>query len=389
MLDADSARKKARDALSAGDAEHAYRRGAPALLDLVEARTLVPLTLAVVAWALVELDLARRPGPLDALDLALRMVAFAATVRAFFELASALLRHREAFVRRDDAIVMLEDALVVFASDGDRVIPRADVAGVHGGRDRDGRDELLLFVRPPSAPALLRLPTSVATPAGVAASRIERWAGLAESPTTPLASTPASRTPVEDYDRIAGGGARPGETSIPSGWAWLGRGPYAAAAFVLVLAERALHLPTGSTMDAPILAVAALCVLLPLGWLALGLRRIRQSKGAALVCTTQELLVRHPRGVHRVPYVDLGDVRVHAAKSWTLLSGVSVERSLVIERADHANLRIDERLLRHSAPAVRALLEAYGRGAMAASGTPASQGSGAGGGISSSEGTTT
>lgn len=391
-FDADSSLSRARALTKEESSDHVLRCGEPSLFDIFSARMLTTVTLAVVAVALVQLDAAREPGPMDALDLALRMFALTATFRALVEVGRSVARMRRQRRARGSAVVLLDDALVVLGTEGSRVIPRERVASVHGGKNRMGDEELIAFLRPPEVGAAIVLPASATVPAQVAASRIGRWIeefGQTPSATSELPHAPPSRDPAADYDRIAGGGAKAYEVAVPTSLSWLERGPYAALAFVLVLAERSMHLPEDTRLSTPVFALATLCVLLPLTWLANGFSRARTMRGAALVCTEAELLVRHPKGVHRAPWADVSDVRVQSRKSWTLLAGVGVERFLVVERVSHASVTFDERILGWSAPAVRALIDAYCSGHIAPSATPASQGSGAGGGISGTASTTT
>lgn len=388
-FDAESALERARARIRKEASDDVVRCGEPSLFELFSARTLTTLTLAVVAVALVELDGQRNPAPTDALDLALRMLALATSFRAVVAIASAATRHARHRRARGSALVMLDDALVVLAPSGDRAIARANVAGVHGGRTRDGAEELLVFLRPPEPGTALVLPISSTVPAQVAASRIGRWIDELGVPEHRDPSGVPSRAPAADYDRIASGGAQPGEAAVPTSFAWLERGPFAALAFVVILAERSRHLPADVHLGTPVFALATACVLLPAAFLLNGLRRARTMRGAALVCTPSELLVRHAKGIHRAPWTDVSDVRLVTRKSWTLLSGVAVERSLLVERVSHASISFDERLLGWSAPAVRALIDAYCNGHLEASGTPASQGSGGGGGISGTAETTT
>ena len=132
------------------------------------------------------------------------------------------------------------------------------------------------------------------------------------------------------------------------------------------------------------------CVLLPFGFLGLGLARMRAAGGAAMVATPSELLVRTQAGIHRVAFASVLALDVTSRRTFTMLGGSALERALVVEREDGAPIRFDEALLGDPIEVVVAMIEAYSDGVgVPVSADSASQGSGGGGGISGTEGTTT
>lgn len=375
------ARAMARD--DAPDADRVMASRAPSALDLVDSRMLVSGAVAVVMFALVELNAARQVSPLDALDLALRMVALGATARAGLALTGAVGRFRSALRRSRRTLVLTDTHLVVIDERNPNahvVVRREHVVGAHGGRLPEGGEELVAFVANDTHPPLVPIDLVTGYDPAIGANRVRRWSGRTE-PRETSEYPAATRTPAEDFARIVGGERRFGEYAVPAGRRWLARGPYAAGAFVVVLGERSLHLPPGTGLGTPVLLLALACLLLPLGWLALTLRRRRAMGGAAMVLTPAELLVRDARGIHRAPWGEVTALSLGSRRSWTLTGGMAIERTLVVERAASTDISFDERWLGISAPALAALLETYGEGVFDP-GTPASQGSATGTGIS-------
>lgn len=384
------ARARALLAAKSLDSEHLIDSRAPSALDLVDSRVLVSAMVGLVMVALVQLNAARHVGVLDALDLALRMVALGSLARLAFAVGELSVKHARARRASRRSIALLDEHLVLFDggdATSDRIVRRDEVVGAYGGRRLDGSAELWLFVARAGVPSALSADVVTAADPAVLATRIQRWRGRA--PTVNNDKYPdATRTPDKELDRIARGELGVGECAIPLSYRWLARGPYAAAAFVLVLGERAMHLPSGARLAAPVLGLSLACVALPLAWLAIQLRAARPKRGVAVTLTPAELLLREAAGIHRAPFGDVSGLSIRSRRTWTLMGGVSNERVLVVERASNTDLTFDERAMRISAPALAALLEAYGEGAFSLS-SPALQGSAAGGGSSATEGTTT
>ena len=107
--------------------------------------------------------------------------------------------------------------------------------------------------------------------------------------------------------------------------------------------------------------------------------------GAAIIATPAEMLVRTRAGMHRVAWSAVVSIATPTGRGFSSLGGLTPRTTLILERESGSAIRIDGAWLHDPASVVRAILEAYCDGA----GTPPSQGTGAGGGISATEGTTT
>lgn len=380
------------------DSDDVLRGRRPAPFDLLDAGLLKIALSVVVLLALVDLDRYRTTQLLDPFDLMLRLFAAAALARLGLAIARVVARLRTLRAARDTALVRLGDELVLLGVDGGTRIAIADVAGVHVDPETPSANAAVaLLLRRPAPRPFLVLPGPLALVPGATARRIERWIGpRAEAPATPSFEEPARR-PNETYDE-ARRAPPPGTATIPSGHAWLARGPYAAVLFVAVIGERVLHLPPGVTLGVVPLAALAVCIAMPIVWWRIARRDAVSRGGLACVATPAELLYRNRFGIHRAPWSDVTEVRVEKQTSWTVLEGVRAERKVVIGREADPPIVLDERTMGLSAHTVRAVLEAYRSGVLPGTATPAStapgpsappsQGTGGGGGISGDEGTT-
>jgi len=385
--------KHARERIASGArGDDVLRSNPPGALDLFDPRTLVAIVVAFVSVAMVDLDAARHPAPFDALDLALRMIAFTCVIRASILVSDGVRRVRAMRHDRANAVVLLDEAMVSLGTN-EVVVRREDIVAAAGARRPDGQPTIVVLAKRMVGSPTIALPIASDLAPEAIARRVNRYRAEAEAEAEAAAEAEPqavtfpepSRAPAAEFARAVCAPG-PGETVVGVGYEWLRRGPFAAAAFSVVFVERLVSVSRDLgtiPLDSLTAGLLAACLLVPLSWLAFGFARIRAMGGAAMVATRAELLMRNRAGMHRVPWSNVESVGVTSRRTFTMLGGSTVERSLVVHRADGATLRFDESVLAEPVENVRVILEAYCEGVA----TPPSQGTGAGGGISGTSGT--
>lgn len=360
---------------------------ASSIFDRLDARLVRSGAIAAALFGIVDLHAQLSHALFLTVDVALRIFAAAASIRFAVRLIRALRAHVLEGDPKRHAIVLDDDALVLLDGDDARVLPKPSVAAVVEDPPRGSAIGSVSLIVRGDGPCLVVLPTPLARPAAATARRLERYLGPVVLPEHHVHPAPDA-SPTRTFDEAEAGRPPVGATTMRRTLGWLLEGPYAGVVIVLVLGVRAA---SGElVLEPPLIATAALCLLLPGMWLVRGMR-MRTSK-LAFVATPAELLVRSQGGVHRFPWPEVVRVDTVDRRTWNVLTGLTRSRAVVVEREDGTQIVFDERELPVAAYHVRALFEAYLDGLVPdppSSGTPPSHGTGGGSGISSDVGTST
>lgn len=318
------------------------------------------LLFAALFWSFVFLRASMGAPLLDPLGLVLRVLALGATLRAFFAIRGAALRLPDLLAAEKNALVLAPTGLVLRSRGRDRGIPRERVAGVHPG---DAGAPPTLLLAPDAGEALLPLPTGLEDPRGRLTEALEAYLGE-RAPAEPPELPPPGRLAQEVYDRAASGQSAAGTAVIPRGRRWLAHGPYTALLVAVVLGERMLRLPPGSSIGPLGYAILALSALLPLVWLLPRLARARAARGVAAVLTPEELLVRLPKGMARTPWQKVSEIQIGHRAVWSTLGGYERLRTVRVLREHGAAIELTEDTLGADPEAVVSLMQLYGRGSI-------------------------
>ncbi|MET0339691.1 MAG: hypothetical protein ABW252_01750 [Polyangiales bacterium] len=372
----------------------------PSLLaaDAVHVLTSALMAALVVAAATLRADLAR--GTFDVVALLLRTAAVAFVLRAvgallWFVRRVVKNRHASAWTlawsehgillrtHRETVWAARED--VIGCGRADAHAPRLAVAALH---------PLFLVLRAQRAPHWWTLPPYFTAGSELLRARIDRWLDTTrarDGARPPLASSGAhSSDATQRYQRAAEGAPEPDDVVVPEGRGYLRRAPYGGL-LALVFVADALHM--AGDERARLLSPALLAALLVVGtlvaWFAWVRRRRAVRLGIAMVLTPSELLVRGSHGVVALGHRELTAVEVSTKLAWSPFGGSYAVRVLWLEARDGTRMRFDEDFLGVPASVLARLIDAYRADASSDDdGAPASQGSGAGGGISPRDGTT-
>ncbi len=365
------AAEAALDGRTTGSVEvEVIERHAPPVLDATGLRALVSPLLAGFLWSTVVLRETQTRNPLDPLDLLLRVLALALSVRAILLTSQLLSRLFMRISLSRYGLALTDEGLFYRGPQGDVVVPRQDVLEVRERgqwRNRSGRRwaEVYVITRPESGRLYLALPPVFERTAGVLAERLMRWAGVPEdadkSAEPPEPAGLASRL----WEQVAAGERPAGVTAIAHGSGWLRRGPYASVLLALAVFDGFLRLPANLRAavsgTAPI-ALFVTLLLVPLAWIVLMRRDIARRSGIALVLTPAELLVRTRAGVQRVLWESVTRLSIDAKSSWSLLQGAYQTRTILLERSDGDLVTFQEVFLSLPAEVLVSLCDAYRKG---------------------------
>jgi hypothetical protein len=373
----------------------------PPVFDVSAVRALSSPLLAGFMWAATVLREQLTQQPLDGLALLLRVLALALSVRALLALHMLWQRLRVRAALHRHALALTDEGLFYRDPSGDVVIPREHVleAREEGDwRERSGRRwaHVHVVTAAESGRTHLSLPPVFLATSGVLAERLMRW--LAQTPVERPAFPPLDEAlPSKLWDRLRAGERPAGVTVLLQGSSWLQRGPYVSILLGLAaLSGYARVSPEARAaigMVGPLALVIALGVI-PLVWLWLMRRELAVRGGLSLVLTPTEALLRTRAGIHRVRWQSVTAVEAEGRAAWSLVRGATHERSLVLRRPGDGDLRYQEAFLGAPLEVAIAHCEAYWRACRrelqgSEPSTPASNGSGAGGGTSSEDGTNT
>src|SRR6185312_1466750 len=110
----------------------------------------------------------------------------------------------------------------------------------------------------------------------------------------------------------------------------------------------------------PALLLAALLVIVPIGWYALTRGTLRARKGIALILSPTDLLSRGRGGIIRAPWANVSRIDIQSRMSWSLLQGGHASRTLNIQRRDgQAGVQCAESFMETPIEVVAALCDAY------------------------------
>src|SRR6201999_262419 len=116
---------------------------------------------------------------------------------------------------------------------------------------------------------------------------------------------------------------------------WLQRGPYASILLGAAMLDGYLRLPQttrGALGQGPVFVLAAVLLLVPIGWVLATRASLRARQGLALVLTPSELLVRARSGLQRIAWSSVSKTEVLSRTTWSLMQGTHQARAVVIHR---------------------------------------------------------
>jgi hypothetical protein len=346
--------------------------GRPALLDALGRRALVAPFAAAFLWA-GALFAEGRAHPLDPLALLLRLLAFAATLRALVALGLLARRLRDLSRKQRYQLALADEGLLLRTPQADYAVLKQDVADVRepghwGERSALRWSDVYVVTRPDSGRLFLAVPPLIERTPGVLAERLMRWRGVtAADSDAERPEPPAVELPSKLFDAVAAGEQPAGVAAIPHGRGYLKRGPYATVLLGAAILDGLLRSPAAvrERLGAAAPFVLALClVVVPLMWLLQARRALAARKGLALLLTPGELLLRTRAGVQRVRWSQVQRVEVVARNAWSILHGAHQSRTLVVQRKDGETLSYAEVFLGVPAEVAAALCDAYRKGTL-------------------------
>lgn len=363
MSEADSMIARAKPALLGGDVEGVTCFRARPRADALAAvnKPLSMLVLAGLLWAMVVLRGQFSADPLDPFGLVLRILALLSSLRALVSIGRSVGTIRALQRAKSSAVAILNEGLVIRDGESFEAIARAELLGVHAG-DAKSPPVLLLVPRPErQGEALRALPPGLVDPSERITEALEDLV-----PERAGGATPPPRTDAEGrYERAAAGDLEPGVARVLRGRGWLLRGPYGALIVAVALLERLVRLPAGMSIGPIGYGALALSIAIVLVFLLLGARRAREAKGLALVLTPEELLLRLPSGLTRVPLGAITGLELGARRSWSTLGGSEPVKTLFVVRDGGPGLTLSADELAAEVEPLASLIELYCAGAVA------------------------
>lgn len=359
--------------------------------DAVHAITSAFLAALVVAAALLRSDL--QSAQFDLIALLLRTASVAFVVRALLALFQWCARLSRDARAAEHVLAWSNDGILWCSGATERWLLRSEIAAWVVPEQRSVRGAvsslapLYVVSKPSLTLSYWALPPYFGVSAEVLRARLERW----QKPD--LATSPAFAAPAvaaeERYLRAARGQLSAGEIPVPEGFGYRLRAPYGVLLSLVFVADALVQAgPLRARVWPAALLAAALAPGALLVWFAWMRSRRAVRLGLALLLTREELLIRGKHGVVSVPWTQLTSAEVHTRLTWSPLVGSYLVRTLWLATQDGAQMPFDGGFLGVPPEVVAALAEAYRLGAASAVPLSASQGSGAGGGISSTAGTT-
>jgi hypothetical protein len=349
---------------------------APALLDASGVRALVSPFLAGFMWAAAVFRETQAHQTLDPLALLFRVLALALSLRALRLLIqlSGRLRVWLARASKRYALALTPEGLLFRSPRGDVVVSRAEIldlrehSGDWGGKSGRRWADVYVITHPDSGRLFVALPPVFERTPGVLAETLMRWRGALEPPpeAARAAETPESLA-SKLWERVAQGERIPGVAGIHHGSAWLQRGPYASILLGIAVLDGFLRLPASARIQVslgPALLLAAVLVVVPVGWIVFTRASLAARQGLALVLTPAELLVRTRAGVQRVAWSSVTRTEVQSRTTWSILQGAHETRQLVVHRKGEPSIQCGEAFLNVPAEVVAGLCDAYRKGSM-------------------------
>jgi hypothetical protein len=383
------------------------RGTAPGFLagDAVHALTSALLAALVIAAAVLRTRLST--GPFDLIALLLRTASVAFVVRALIALARCAARVARDGRADEHTLSWSHDGILWRAPEGERWLSRNDVLGFCVPEERVVRGAtvalapLLVIARPHDEIVYWSLPPYFAADAEILRARLARVftrdARVSEALLAPPALAPEPR-----YQRAAQGSLEAGQVRVPEGSGYRLRAPYGVLLALVFVLDAVLGAgPLRARIWPTALLGVALALAALFGWFYWMRSRRAVRLGMAMLLTPEELLLRGKHGALSVPWTQLAGAEVTVKLAWSPLVGSYLVRVLWFATLDGARMPFDGSFLGVPPEVVAQLAEAYRAGALldvpedesrvsTPGDTPASdsQGSGGGGGISGSEGST-
>jgi hypothetical protein len=365
----------------------------PALLHAESAACLTSLILAGFVCTAAAFRTRLAAGQLDLISSVLRVAALAFAARALLALGLWLRQLRRDRAAARASLVLGPDGLLLRSGAIDESVRRDEVLDVVAPEALPSRalpapPQPVLLVLTPRAgrPRVLRVPPYFTQTSAIALARLRRWLGTPSA--TPFALAPDRRdeAPESHYVQAAAGRLDQDDVVIPEGRGYLLRAPWAALLGLCFAADVYVSAGAGRALIAmPVLGAALLSVTALVSWFT-WLRRRRKSRlGIGMLLSRRELLLRGPHGVIAVPWPQLSQVEVLVSARWSPFLGSFATRLLSLSTHAGEHMRFDESFLGTPVDAVAVLCRSATERALHPSGpasTPASQGSGGGGGIS-------
>lgn len=315
-------------------------------------------------------------SPLLPSALLFQAVGIAMMLRSVLQLFALAARLRLALAAKSHRLVLHPEGLLWSQPKGDLAIPREDLLdlgeldGDWGKRNRGRYSDIYLIFHPRlgigrDGMALAALPPIFGESPGVLAEALMRWRGPIESADAPSAAEPV-RLASKMYDQTTLGDVPAGVTLLRHNRSWARRGPYASLVMGIVAGFALLRMAESiAGVSAAVWAIGAIaiCVLIPLRWLALTWREVAPRKGVALLLTPAEVIVRTRSGILRARWSSVENVVVLRQPNFSLLEGRSHTERLVFDRGeDQPPIRYDDAFLGVPAGAAKRLVEVYRRG---------------------------
>lgn len=347
-------------------------RGArPSLLDATSANAVSSLVLAafVTGAALFRGQAASVLGgpQFDLIASVLRCLALAFVVRA----AIATVRSVRTLLRdgaaRDAVLALGEEGLLLKLPGSEQPVARSEVLGVTFEAPLPSRtltprapDVQLVLTSAGGKPRVVRIPPYFAPSAEITVARLQRWLSRGDELRVPERDSAAPEDPELHYQAAARGQHWAGEAAIPDGGGYLLRAPYTAL-LGLVFALDVLRTagPMRAQIVQPVLAAAALCVALIVGWLLWMQRRRATRLGLGMLLTPDELLLRGKAGVVAVPWPQLVQVEVGVRPRWSPFVGPYAARTLTLTTQEQQHMLFDQSFLGTSVEAIALLCKSY------------------------------
>ncbi|MDB4984840.1 MAG: hypothetical protein JWN04_18 [Myxococcaceae bacterium] len=361
--------------------------------DAVHAITSLLLAALVSSAAFLRSEL--QSTPLDLIALLLRTASVAFGVRAAIAVALWCARLRRDARASEHVLAWSSEGLFWRAGSAERWLARADVIDVVVPEERSVRgaasslQPVLIVTRPVQPLACWTLPPYFAVHAEVLAARLARFRRLGGK--RELAATPPPSAPEERYVRAARGLLEAGEVPVPEGFGYRYRAPYGVLLALVFVADA---VRSAGALRERVLPAALLSALLALTALWIWFRWLRGRRqarlGMALLLTPEELLIRGKQGVVSIPWTQLAGAEVLTRLAWSPLVGSYLVRTLWFSTLEGTSMPFDGGFLGVAPEVLASLANGYRTGSFdtaAPASTP--QGSGGGGGISGTDGTTT
>jgi hypothetical protein len=341
----------------------------PPLFDPQGMQAITAPVLAAFVWTVEIFRESLNANPLDPIALLLRLIAFALTVRAALTVKQLWRRFRSWLSYKNVVLALSDKGLILRTPECDTVVERKDIVGIREegymirSRGRRWRD-VYVITRPESGRLYLAIPPFFEATPAVLAEKLSRWLGVLPHPTNPTFPKPQPMI-SSLYNKVAAGEHIEGATMIRNSASWIKRGPYATILLGVAILYGYLRIPFDSWGNigpiAPLILVVTL-VVVPFIWIWLTWQNIKPRKGIALLLMPAEMIMRAKQQMLRVRWSNLSRIDITSKSVWSILEGISENKTLVIYRKNEPEIRYRDVFLDAPLEAILALIDAYRRG---------------------------